>query len=210
MFGMLDYRAYKARLALFGFPMVIIVVLAVVGLPLVSVLVGTSFGSTVLSKVIYSVLALLVVEIIYVYVFVAIVMKVLNGVFNILIDVVPTDNRTKEEAEIVAQSGRLGIILTKLSGNPRNWEDRYIEEYAGADWVERILFQGRARDRLYALREWYQENEEVEYNEFEVSNLVYSLGINAPLFEQISTNKMYRGMALRYLIFIGFLFIYFA
>ena len=62
MFGMLDYRAHKLYLILFGIPIIIINLISIFGIGFIAYLVGFSFVETWLIKIILSVVVLFIVE----------------------------------------------------------------------------------------------------------------------------------------------------
>jgi hypothetical protein len=77
MFGMLDYRAHKLYLMIFGIPNFLLVLISLFGLPFAYYGIGKSYADSHLMMIVVSLLALLVVEIIW-NIFVHYLSKVLN------------------------------------------------------------------------------------------------------------------------------------
>lgn len=110
MFGMLDYRAYKLYLILFGIPNMILIAIALFGLPILSIELGKIWADSSLVIAIASIIALFIVEIIWTLLLVWLG-KLYLFIFQLFVDIVPAENRTKEEAVQVATAGPKAAFL---------------------------------------------------------------------------------------------------
>ncbi len=200
MFGMLDYRAHKLYKLIFIAPSLILYFIGLVLIPAASLLVAVEYAEGALTFALYAIASLLILEIIFQIIGFYIIIGFFNAVFYYLVDVVPTNGRNKEQAEYIAKWGRYGELDLKFSEYPKNWLDDEIEEFGERDWVQRVFFSGRTKRRMYAVREYYSNNEEEVYGATSIDSFLSRNGMYAGLWERLCVNRMYRIIMLRYLI----------
>ncbi len=205
MFGMLDYRANKLYKLICALPRFVIYWVGIILVPIFAVLVGISFSSGSVTLALYSMIALIIFETIYVYVIARSLAKFLDAVFEFLVDVLPTEGRTKEQGDFVARWGRAGVLNLKFMQHPSEWKEEEIEEYGGLDWVQRVFFNGRTKQRLYFVKKWYSDNSDFKFTEASISKLLKNNNMEASVFEKFFVNPYYRAIFYRYCLFLALL-----
>ena len=208
MFGMLDYRAHKLYRLIFLIPSLFLYFIGLVLVPAASLLVAVEYSSGAFTFLIYAIASLFLFEIILQILGVHVIVRFFNSIFYYLVDVVPTNERSKKEAEYIAKFGRFGELNLKFAEHPKTWLDDEIEEFGELDWVQRTFFNGKTKERMYAVREYFSNNEVEFYGVSSVDRFLSGNGMAAGFWEKLFVNKIYRVIILRYLIvFVGIIYI---
>lgn len=196
MFGMLDYRAHKLYWLLtlpINIPLRLMAMFAV---PFIDYAIGKNFGSERVWEIAITIAIIFPIELIWTLI-VKIISKMINGIFSFLVDVEPANGRTKEEAQVVVWNGETAIHALSLEQNPDFWTDEAIESVTKGDLIGRVYAKNR-RKRIFALRNYYQQNPEISRNEYEAKKFLKENGIEPSLFELIISNQIYRLWTIAY------------
>ena len=165
MFGMLDYRASKLYWLLFFIPLFVYYIINIFGVPVIVYFVCVHYIENFIFQLIAAIPILFVIEIIL-SLFSLVFQKIINLIFTTIIDVIPHDGRTKQEAQFVVYRGQKAINqLTLDKKNPREWKDEEILNFSKNTFFT-LFFQDKVRERCEALREYYIQNSEKEFNQF--------------------------------------------
>lgn len=197
MFGMLDYRAHKLYLLLF-FPFFILLrLLSLFAVPFSEYAIGVEFASERIWQIALTIAVLIPIEIVWLL-FVKLISAGINGLFNFIIDVIPDDGRSKEEAQQVVWGGDEAVAVWHIDNtDPKKWSDEIIRAGTRGDIFGRC-FAHRRRDRVYALKEYYVSNPDIVPSEYNAENFLRENEMWPSLAEQIISNKYYRGMVIAY------------
>ena len=201
MFGMLDYRAHKLYLILFGIPIIIINLISIFGIGFIAYLVGFSFVETWLIKIILSVVVLFIVEGLWAILILGVV-KLFDFIFGLFVDIIPSGKRTKEEAKVVVYNGEKGITALLLNNHPKEWTDENIVELAKLDWVANLFYYYKIHNRLVRIKEHYEENPETIFHEWTLKEFLKNKNLSMSWHEQVFSNRFLRKMALSYFVFV--------
>jgi len=205
MFGMLDYRAHKLYLLLFGIPWFLIRWMIIIGLPFLYYAIGYKVADNRLLQIIASLVALSIIEII-VYVIATYIDKFFMFIFNLFIDIIPAGNRTKDESILVVKSGEPALKLIDLGKkHPREWTDEDLSFFHSGFFA--WFFKDKILHRFSMLRNHFIDNPNIPFNEWNVRDYLANNNLSAPLIEKIFTNASLRATAISYTITIVLLFI---
>lgn len=196
MFGMLDYRAHKLYALLFYPITYALRLFAIFVIPFITYVIGMQFGSIRIWQVAVSIAAIIPIEIIWL-IALKIISAIIEGVFNFLIDVVPTEGRNQEEAQAVVWGGKMAIYALEFNKPASEWSDEAIENISKIDLFGR-LFHKKTSTRLYALRDHYIDNPDLVPNEYRSDIFLAENNLAPSLAEQAIGNKIYRGWVLSY------------
>jgi hypothetical protein len=196
MFGMLDYRAHKLYLLLFGIPWFVIRWMIIFGLPFLYYGIGHQVADNRLLQIAVSLIALFIIEI-FVIIGAAYIEKFFMFIFNLFIDVVPAGDRTKEEAIFVVRSGDVAIKIIELGKkHPREWTDEdaafYHRGFFG--W----FFKEAISHRFEMIKNYFIENPDIAFNEWNIKNYLSKNNLSMSLLERLFTNAAYRASAISY------------
>jgi Zn-dependent protease with chaperone function len=211
MFGMLDYRAHKLYLILFGIPSYIIRLLTLFILPFICYYSGSYFSNLInlgeyFSSTIVAIISLIICTIISVFfvesiwlLFILAIGKIFKFIFELIIDVIPADGRTKEEAEIVLYAGNKGITQIKMGKHPKNWDDELILNAVKLDWVASLFYREEIMDRTRIIKEYFVDNPEEPWQLWKVDEIIEDNKIELSFIERWVSNNDYRSATIRYL-----------
>ena len=205
MFGMLDYRAHKLYIILFGIPIFILTLFAMFGLPIINYMIGLDLFDERIFQILSSLLSAFIVGIIWDIFISGIVSKLFQFLFNLLVDVIPHDGRTKEEAQAVVWGGNKAILILEGNKHPSEWRENYEEEFAKLDWVQNLFFKEELIDRLLFLKAEFSFDDEEDksaYNPYKGENFLKEKNLEPSWFEKIACNKMHRRYIVVWLFFI--------
>lgn len=196
MFEMLDYRAHKLYFVLFGIPFFIIRWLVIIGLPLAAYDTGIHLSQERIFQIIITVISLLIYELIA-QISVQFLDKLFIFIFNLFIDVIPAEKRTKEEALIVVRGGeraRENLRISKI--HPKDWkdEDLFLFQKGFFTW----FFKKNAQARFNKIREHFSKNKSMVANEYTVNKILKENNMDVSIYEKIICNPILRGMAIEY------------
>ena len=197
MFGMIDYRAHKLYVLLF-FPLFFLLrLLSLFAVPFSEYAIGVEFASERIWQIALTIAVIIPVEIVWFF-FVKGISAAVNGLFNFIIDVIPVDGRSKEEAQQVVWGGDEAVAVWHLDNTaPNKWSDEIIRAGTKGDIFGRYFAQ-RRRERINALKEHYVSNPDIEPNEYNAEQFLRDNEMWPPLEEKIISNKYYRGMVIAY------------
>jgi hypothetical protein len=196
MFGMLDYRAHKLYVVLVGPVGFILRLVAIIIIPFVCYLIGISISSNRAIQVAVTVVAMFVIAIPWYYL-VKFIIAIPEAIFYFLIDVIPTDGRSKDQAKFVVWNGEFGINLLTIDKHPSEWTDEVIESISNVNVFSRI-FSDKIQKRYHALRTFYLDNTDVVPSAYTAKQYLRRNNLAAPIWEQCISNKIYRGWVISY------------
>jgi Zn-dependent protease with chaperone function len=210
MFGMLDYRAHKLYLILFGIPTFIIYLFSLFILPIICYYSGSYFSNlinlgeyfssslvAIISLIICTIISVFIIELIWTL-FCLLINKTVKFIFELIIDVIPADGRTKEEAELVLYNGNKGITKIKIGKHPKNWDDELILNCVKLDWVASLFYREKIMDRLRIIKEHFLDNPEDRWGSWKVDEILKDNKIEVGLIERWVSNNTYRAWTIRY------------
>lgn len=213
MFGMLDYRAHKLYVILFGIPLFLITWALIIGRPALAYFVSYSYFESTIADVLGAVALTVLLELVLIPVVLGL-SKLVNFLFTLLVDVIPAHGRTDEEAKQVVWNGEKALLVLEMNKRPSEWTEQSIEQFASLDWIQAILFKQKVLDRLTYIKKRYDEldrqyasgDQTYPYNEWVIRDLLKEGGIEPPTeFEKVICNKMMRAMAYPYVILLLFI-----
>jgi hypothetical protein len=196
MFGMLDYRAHKLYLLLFGIPWFVIRWMIILGLPFLYYGIGHQVADNRLLQILVSVIALFIIEI-FVVLGAAYIDKFFMFIFNLFVDVLPAEDRTKEESIFVVKSGDVAIKLIELGKkHPREWTDEDVAFYHRGFFA--WFFKEAISHRFEMIKNYFIENPDVAFNEWNIKNYLTKNKLSMSFIENLITNPAYRASAISY------------
>lgn len=196
MFGMLDYRANKLFLIIFGIPWFILRWIAILGLPFAYYAIGLSVADNRLLQIGASLIALFIGEIIWL-VIVTYVDKLFMFLFNLIVDVIPADGRTQEEALMVVKGGQQSIRALNLARkHPNEWSDDDYKAYT--DSIFTIFFRSVIEKRIEFIKDYYAENPDAFVSISSVEEALKRKSLDVGWLEKLVCNPQWRGMAISY------------
>lgn len=203
MFGMLDYRAHKLYLLLFGIPWFVIRWVIIIGLPFLYYGIGHQVAENRLLQIVASLVALFIIEI-FVAIGATYIDKFFMFIFNLFVDVISADGRTKEESILVVKSGEVAIKLIELGKkHPRDWTDEDVAFYHRGFFA--WFFKDTISHRIEMIKNYFIENPNVTFNEWNIRDYLSKNNLTMSIFEHLFTNKNYRASAISYSITIALL-----
>lgn len=198
MFGMLDYRAHKLYLILFGPIWFFIKWASVIGFPFMYYSIGLAIFDNRILQIGISLLSLVVIELIW-----AILHTYIDSffmfLFQLLVDVIPYDGRTREESILVVKGGEAAIAHIAVNKkHPSEWtdEDCLIFQRGFFNW----FFQDVVNARIELIRSHYRENPGQGFSEWAVEDLLKKNNLSVSLYQKVITNPSYRLAAISYAI----------
>lgn len=196
VFGMLDYRANKLFLIIFGIPWFILRWIAIIGLPFAYYAIGLNLSDNRLLQIGASLVALFIGEIIWMIV-VTYIDKFFMFLFNLFVDVIPADGRTKEEALMVVKGGKQTIRMLNISSkHPNEWSDDDLMAYK--DSIFTLFFRSTIDKRIEFIRDYYAENPDDFVNISSVGDALKKRALEVDWLEKLVCNAQWRGMAISY------------
>ncbi|QWD91774.1 hypothetical protein [Polynucleobacter sp. MWH-Braz-FAM2G] len=196
MFGMLDYRANKLFLIIFGIPWFILRLVAIFALPFIYYGIGLSLADNRLLQIGASLIALFLGEIIWL-IAVTYIDKLFMFLFYLLVDVIPADGRSKEEAVLVVKGGQQAIRLMNLnSKHPKYWSDDDVMAYK--DSIFTLFYRNKIDKRISLLRDYYEDNPDAPVSESAIKDIIKKNGLEVDWVEKVVCNPLLRGMAISY------------
>jgi len=190
MFGMLDYRAHKLWILL-GYPFILIGrIFSIFVMPFIAFGIAINYANEPFLQIIYSIFALLVIEIIWSIVF-FLSLWVIKNTILLFIDVIPADGRSKDEAMMVMMDGDAAITILEAAKPRPEYSDDLIHRISSINIFHRV-FYFRIRNRLEQIRIYYTEHPEVHSSYDNDILICKHLGLMPGLFEKILTNDLYR------------------
>ena len=203
MFGMLDYRAHKLFLILFGIPLIILNLISIFVLSFCAYLIGFNFAETWLIKIIFSIGSMIIIEILWTLFIFLIINKLVEFIFGLFVDVLPSEGRTKEEAMIVVFRGEKARNALKINQHPKEWTDELMEAFAKSDWVANLFYYDTIINRMKQVKEYFEMNPELPFDEWNVTDYINSQKhLVMSWQEKTFSNPIYRRIIIVYSIFL--------
>lgn len=200
MFGMLDYRANKLFTLLFGLPLLLLRWAYTFGAPFLYYFIGLAMSNNRIFQILISILALFIFEIVWALLF-AQINKFLMFVFNLIVDVIPADGRTSEEAKTIVVGGSQVLFLWEFNKkSPHDWTDDDISIFSGGFF--KFFFKDKIEERIRRIRRHYIDNPELTPSEWNTKKYLESSGLKSSIFEDIVTNPILRAWTTSAVIFI--------
>jgi hypothetical protein len=196
MFGMLDYRANKLFLIIFGIPWFLLRWIAILGLPFLYYGIGLTLVDNRLLQVGVSLVSLFIGELIWLLI-VTYIDKFFMFLFNLLVDVIPADGRTKEEALMVVKGGQQAIRMLNLSTkHPNEWSDDDFMAYK--DSIFTIFFRNRIDERIEFIKDYYAQNPDEFISISSIEDALKKKALEVSWLERLVCNPQWRAMAFSY------------
>lgn len=200
MFEMLDYRAHKLFLILFGIPIILLTLFSLFVLPFIYYGIGLHFGESRISQIGIAIISIFFVD--------SILIILNNGlskfsmfIFHLFVDVTPTDGRTKEEANQVVWYGDKAINLINFNNKqPEYLTDEDIEKISSGFF--NFFFRKKIISRIDSSRNYFIENPNIACNEWNINEFLKREKLEIGIFEKIITNQFLRSCVIRYSIFL--------
>lgn len=196
MFGMLDYRARKFYLLLFAIPNSIFWCLANFGYPAASYFIGANIAG-----VLGAIIAFFLIG--FIWNFVAkIYLAATYGFFTLLVDVMPHDGRSPEEAKNVVLMGERYIDLLDFAKvGLADVDDALIDRFSRRGVLAMFLGE-ETRRRLTALRDYYSQNRDVTPSDYQSDELLKKWNMYPSMLEKVIANSMYRNWFIQVSVFL--------
>jgi hypothetical protein len=196
MFGMLDYRANKLFLIIFGIPWFLLRWIAILGLPFLYYGIGLTLVDNRLLQVGVSLVSLFIGELIWLLI-VTYIDKFVMFLFNLLVDVIPADGRTKEEALMVVKGGQQAIRMLNLSTkHPNEWSDDDFMAYK--DSIFTIFFRNRIDERIEFIKDYYAQNPDEFISISSIEDALKKKALEVSWLERLVCNPQWRAMVISY------------
>ncbi|MDG1144683.1 MAG: hypothetical protein P8N92_08435 [Burkholderiales bacterium] len=187
MFGMLDYRASKLFWLIFGVPYLALYFIPVLLLPFLAYLLGYRYIDNALLSFFAALVLLFLIEIVWIFLHMGL-SKLFQFLFAILIDVIPHDGRSKDQAMAVVIGGELQILFQEFEKHPSEWRDNLAEEFLAHDWRSRWVFSNEIKNRFNAVKKHFTFDEpEAEYDEFARDFFIQESGLGMTAKEKLFT-----------------------
>jgi hypothetical protein len=183
---MLDYRANKLYWFLFFIPIKLTSIFAIFILPFLVYFVGYNFAENKIFQIISCFIAFIIIEFIF-SMLVLFIANIFQRFFNTLVDIIPHDGRSKEEALAVVWNGEKAIKTISLDKvNPRDWSDQQVENFIGiSSLLIRSFYPGKLRKRVEIIQDYYKENLNEEFNQYKMESIFREKGIYPSFVEQL-------------------------
>jgi hypothetical protein len=196
MFGMLDYRAHKLYLLMFGIPWFVLRWAIIIGLPFLYYGIGQQIAENRFLQIVASLVALFFIEILVVL-GATYIDKLFMFVFNLFVDIIPADDRNKEEAILVVKSGQVAIKLIELEKkHPSTWTEEDTDFYHRGFFA--WFFKNTIKHRINMIRDYFVENSDLAFNQWNIKNYLSKNNLQMSFWENIVTNATYRATAISY------------
>ena len=202
MFGMLDYRAHKLYVILFFIPNIFLTLFALFGIPLINYSIGLQFADERIYQILLSLVALIVVEFLWLIIVLTLINNMFKFIFELFVDLIPHDGRTKEEAQLVAWGGDKAIRSLKINKHPSEWSESLITEIPKNDWVANLFYRDEIIKRFKIIYDEYLAmSTYTAYTDAEVERIMTDHNLKISWREKIFTNPQYRKMLIGYSFF---------
>jgi hypothetical protein len=203
MFGMLDYRAHKLYFLIFFIPISLLTVFSLFALPLINYSIGYYFSDVRVFQILISLVSLFVLEIVWLIFIMGFINKLFQFIFELFVDVIPHDGRTKEEAQMVVYNGEKAIRSLSISKHPTTWTDELINDLPKNDWVSSMFYRNNIIRRCNLVREYYQSMpEETPFADSHINKVLEENNLVLKWHETVLTSIQYRRSIFAYSFFL--------
>ncbi|MAD48474.1 MAG: hypothetical protein CMQ53_03865 [Gammaproteobacteria bacterium] len=202
MFGMLDYRAHKLYIILFFIPNLILNLFAIFGIKIISIIIGLAFADERIFQFLIALISIFIIELIWILIIFGIVTKAFQFIFELFVDVIPDDGRTREEAQLVVWRGSKAIRSLEVIKHPSQWDYSKIEEIYKNDWVANIFYRNKISKRTRKIFEHYLFQSDKPYNDAVINKFLEENNLKMSWKEMIFTEPFYRNAIIGYSFFL--------
>lgn len=193
---MLDYRANKLFLIVFGIPWFVLRWVAILGFPFLYYGIGLALADNRFLQILISLISLFVGELIWNFV-VIYIDKFFMFLFNLFVDVIPAEGRNKEEANMVVKGGHQAIRMLNLTKNhPSSWTDDDLACFKSGIFT--FFFMDNVEKRIALIKSYYKEHPEEFAGMQSVENLLIKKSLQVGWLERLVCNPQLRGCAISY------------
>ena len=168
MFGMLDYRAHKLYVVLL-YPLAYLLTFLTFFVPTTAAYfcgLWVTKDPVFLPIVVF--FAWLIVGIPW-GLLIKLLLAVPTAIFNFLIDPIPADGRSKDEALAVVASGENAILALRFNQPAKEWTHEDIIAVSRISFTSRF-YEDDIQRRLYKIRDFYEYNPHVIQSEHQTKN----------------------------------------
>lgn len=201
---MLDYRAHKLYWLL-SRPILLLMYFLVLATIIGACFVGFHFSSLTLVQLAIGFLALQIIS-----VFLALIGLAIDWIFNrlffFLIDLVPADGRSLEQAKLVLKGGTYAVVLLKPLST---WDDTDVAAVVRSSGIfGRVFFADRIRNRIRYLmqrnQEWLEnpDGNGRDLTEYDAKRLLSEAGMNPRWYELALAKGYWRTALLNQILFL--------
>ena len=204
MFGMLDYRAHKLYwllsrpLWLLGY--ILLFVTIACSAALAFHFFDNVYARFAIAYLAFQILGLLLLGVVHA------ITWLFDRIFLFIVDLVPADGRTPEEAKFVLKGGAHTILLLKP---PSQWSDEdFSFAYRKNGWLVRTIMGDTVRKRQEVLSEkskaWAAraDADGSELNAYQMEDLLASSGISTKWYEHLIAKGYCRWLLINHLWFL--------
>jgi hypothetical protein len=133
--------------------------------------------------------------------------KIFNFLFSLIVDVVPYDGRSIEEADLVVKSGKKAILALEVSNiHPSKWDDKLISDFIRTDWIQSFFYGEAVLRRMKLVRDYYALNEDEEYSSYRIESVLLENSAKQDWVEEFMCNSNTRISLIGYLFFLFLIF----
>lgn len=200
MFSMTDIKAHTVYKIVMFLPNLILIALAIFAYPFVSYMVGFSFADSLLMKVLLSIVAYVIIGIIWNFLVKAISF-VLNELFYLLIDVSPSKGLNDKQSKAVLFGGQLVLDSWEFDKNIRNVSYEVVDRIS-TQGLFGFAFKDDVSKRLWAISEHYKNNPNENISSYTANKVIQDLGLKPSWIEKSLNNTFFRNMIFQSLFFI--------
>ena len=151
------------------------------------------FSKTNSIKSFISLISLFVLEIVWLLFIFGFINKLFQFIFELFVDVIPHDGRTKEEGQMVVYSGNKAIRTLAITKHPRTWTDELIKDLPKNDWVSNMFYRNNIIKRCNLIRDYYYSMpEETPYDDSHVVKVLEENDLVLKWDETVFTSLQYR------------------
>ena len=200
---MLDYRAHKLYFLIFFIPISLLTLFSLFALPLINYSIGYYFSDVRVFQILISLVSLFVLEIVWLIFIMGFINKLFQFIFELFVDVIPHDGRTKEEAQMVVYNGEKAIRSLSISKHPTTWTDELINDLPKNDWVSSMFYRNNIIRRCNLVREYYQSMpEETPLVDSHINKVLEENNLVLKWHETVWTSIQYRRGIFAYSLFL--------
>tara|TARA_B100000212_G_C27207644_1_gene461544 strand:+ start:143 stop:721 length:579 start_codon:yes stop_codon:yes gene_type:complete len=183
--------------------MSLLILFSLFALPLINYSIGFYFSDVRVFQILISLVSLFVLEMVWIFFIFGFINKLFQFIFELFVDVIPHDGRTKEEAQMVVHSGEKAVRSLAIQKHPTTWTDEVINEIPKNDWIGNIFYRNNIVRRCNLVREYYQSMPvETPYVDSHVNKVLEENNLTLKWHETVLTSLHYRRSIIAYSFFL--------
>tara|TARA_R110000796_G_C14562618_1_gene435012 strand:+ start:1125 stop:1763 length:639 start_codon:yes stop_codon:yes gene_type:complete len=200
MFGMLDYRAHKLYLIIFFLPNLALVLFATLGLPVINYSVGVALADNRALQILISLVSLVILELVWLAIIYGLISKFYHFLFGLFVDIIPSNGRSEEEAQLVVWQGQKAITLMAFgSSHPSTWTDKLIDGFSRLDWFQSLFYRHKVLARVNTIAEHYKSlPSDSSFGQFQYDAILSEHDLNIGRLESLLCSAQVRGVIVSY------------